>query len=309
MKCFWIALWWLGSLRVSHQINATKENVTNANGNKTSKLGQIESTQSWHNFVQKHNRLNGTRKRCETPEYYAGNRTNFFKIGIIILFKSTNDRRWPSGWDYFVNLTFRNRIGYGALHSHDVLVASDCINPDRPIAWSKFDCSLKYLHLYDYIFIADMDALIMEPLFRLDTLVQSAGAHRDIIISTDWNGINSGVMLIKNTAWSHSFLKLCSKLEVLVQPKYPELPFNYEQRAFHYLLNTSYWRRKVKNPKYLNFNKTLQRSLVNHFGYLMYCAMNSHYAQHRSQYQVIFYILPFALLNSHDDFLSPMLVL
>ena len=140
--------------------------------------------------------------------------------------------------------------------------------------------------------------MIMKPSIKLENIINWAGNDWDIIISNDWNGINSGVFFVKNTSWSIQFLLLCNQQDHLIGPgrldtlyfnnRFPSkrLPFQYEQRAFHYLLNTPHWVLHTKpNTKY-RYNKSESIKLNRHIGYVDYCVLNSYYLKHRPQFRV-----------------------
>ena len=66
-------------------------------------------------------------------------------------------------------------------------------------------------------------------------------------MATDWSGPNTGVWIAKNTQFTKNFLQLLWDQDQLVPPRSPEgasYPFEYEQRAFHYLLNTDVWQNR-----------------------------------------------------------------
>lgn len=207
---------------------------------------------------------------CELPVPRHGLRRGLaveqpLKIAILYLYElKAANKHWVSikrlGWNSrLIEQLIKNREDYASLHGYDVINANDCINYSRPVAWSKLDALYKHLPNYDYIFFIDMDAVIMEPGIRLETLIDSAGHEKEFIFTEDWNGLNSGVFIVKNTPWSAFFLKLCSAQERLLinydDEGYP-FPFKYEQRAFHYLLNTETWT-VATNLRYPHTNASL----------------------------------------------------
>lgn len=76
---------------------------------------------------------------------------------------------------------------------------------------------------------------------------------KDFIITNDHNGLNTGIFLIKNSSFSFWFVNEAFKQNQLVGPiSHPSgisHPFEYEQRAFHYLIDSKIWADR-KLPKY-----------------------------------------------------------
>jgi hypothetical protein len=89
----------------------------------------------------------------------------------------------------------------------------------------------------------------MEPLIPLQTLIAAGNPHgsKDFIMTNDWNGLNSGVWFAKNGLWAEGFLQLAWEQKHLIPARsdakgHPKHPFEYEQRAFHYLLDSDVWK-------------------------------------------------------------------
>jgi hypothetical protein len=147
----------------------------------------------------------------------------------------------------------------------------------RPAAWYKL-LAMKYqleTNKFDYIMYLDMDMVIMNPSISLNTLLSLAPPQNsDFILTKDFNGINTGVMFAKNTEFTKWFLQTAWDQTQLIGPYSIDgipHPFEYEQRAFHFMLDTEIWQKR-KLPKY-NGNTTELRS---HFAVLPQCTMNSY---------------------------------
>jgi len=69
---------------------------------------------------------------------------------------------------------------------------------DLGIGWHKNFQMRKYLKDYDYLFWIDADAMIMNYTVSLDLLFLMLPSQYNILVSNDPNGLNSGVMLLKN---------------------------------------------------------------------------------------------------------------
>lgn len=103
------------------------------------------------------------------------------------------------------------------------------------------------------------------------SVASSNGA--DLILTEDWSGPNSGIWIAKNSAWSRNFMRLAFDQKQLTNDfavNGQKHPFEYEQRAFHYLLDSDVWRSR-KLPRYTGDIDEMRR----HVSYLPQCAMNS----------------------------------
>jgi hypothetical protein len=200
------------------------------------------------------------------------------RIGILYLFKvDITDIRFKNTWDdALVNRVVANRMNYAARYSYDLINASEFIDRKKPTAWSKFLALDRFLTRYDYLFYTDMDLVIMNFNISLESLLKVSNPNADFIMTSDWNGLNSGVFFVKNSTWSSWFLQWAFKQEKLVKAKDAKkksYPFEYEQRAFHYYLNTKAWQRA--GVKSFKTNVTTEER-NSHFYFLPQCAMNSY---------------------------------
>jgi hypothetical protein len=172
----------------------------------------------------------------------------------------------------------KNREAYCKLHNYHLINANEMIDRSRPVAWSKLLAAEKYIstNKYDYIFYIDMDAIIINLKIKLETII-SFYPKRDFIMASDWNGLNTGVWLVKNSEFSKWFLLTAWKQDHLIESFSPNnipYPFKYEQRSFHFLLDTDEWKRR-NLPKYRGNTSELN----NHFKLLPQCTFNS-YSMH-----------------------------
>jgi hypothetical protein len=146
----------------------------------------------------------------------------------------------------------------------------------RPPAWSKLLAILKQLQsgLFDYVLYIDMDMVIMNPHVAPASLIHLAPDNQDFIMTDDWSGYNTGIMFVRTSEFSKWFLQTAWDQEQLVA-KFSEdgrpHPFEYEQRAFHYLLNSQVWQDR-KLPQYRGDSAALRT----HFSSLPQCTMNSY---------------------------------
>jgi hypothetical protein len=182
-------------------------------------------------------------------------------IGILLLYDA---KLWSSEVS---ELSVRNKQQYAQLHGYEVVVANDLLDHSRPGAWSKLPAMLHHLPKFDYLVYMDIDTLVMNFDVRIEQFLIPG---KDIIMGTDWSGPNTGVWIAKNTDWSKGLIKEVWDQKQFVKGKYP---FEYEQRAFHYVLQTDVWRAR-NLPKYPN-----AEAIHSHFEFLPQCALNS-YAVH-----------------------------
>eukprot|EP00752_Nemacystus_decipiens_P009496 g8490.t1 len=198
------------------------------------------------------------------------------RFGIILM---CDEGMWPQEYS---ERSIANKQGYAALHGYDVIIATaDDIDRSRPAAWSKLLVLQKHLGSYDYVIFVDIDAFIMNPAFKLEWIVDvaemqketgrpdawGAGRESDLIVTQDWNGPNSGVILIRNTDFSRWLLQEWWDQKQFV---HGDFPFQYEQRAMHFLLQTEVWKERGL-PFYADFEMVRARTAV-----IDQCVMNSY---------------------------------
>lgn len=104
-----------------------------------------------------------------------------------------------------VRLGTESKASYCQKHGYDFIYAEESQDPSRHIYWSKIVLMLKTLEnpSYKWVVWMDADTLIMNTDIPLEDLIDD---NYDFIISKDWNGINAGVFLSKNSDWSRNFL-------------------------------------------------------------------------------------------------------
>jgi len=193
-----------------------------------------------------------------------------YSIGLLILFMDDNNNQWEN---VLMERIIQNRNNYAKRYGYTVILANKLIDSSKPPAWSKLIAAVKYLDEFEYIFYTDMDAIIMNPTIRLETLI-AADPNKDMIMTNDWSGPNTGIWIAKNTSFTKWFLtEIWNQNQFLTEKTKTGIPypFEYEQRAFHYVLNTKIWRRR-KLPKYVGNSSEIN----SHILYLPQCAMNSY---------------------------------
>lgn len=104
---------------------------------------------------------------------------------------------------------------YCRIHGYDLRDDEDTYDPSRPYAWSKVKLMQKCLeerkedrsNKYDYIVWIDADTFIMNNDYKLEEFIVDLSGGRDVMLATDKEMINSGVIFMKNTSWSRLFLQ------------------------------------------------------------------------------------------------------
>jgi hypothetical protein len=208
---------------------------------------------------------------------------------IALLYVYQNQSGSGSIWaSSIVKRILKNRQVYCERHGYTLLNGNRFINRSRPTAWSKLLAAEKYLALssrFDYLFYVDMDIVIMDINRPVEYFIGAAGApEKDLTLTADWNGINSGVWIAKNTPFAKWFLQLAwNQTQLIPRTNFRGQvhPFEYEQRSFHYLLNTEEWQKRglppfVPTDNGMNITIDEMRS---HFNILPQCAFNS-YSMH-----------------------------
>jgi hypothetical protein len=140
--------------------------------------------------------------------------------------------------------TIANKRAFASLWNYSLFAPSVAevrkLSGDFPTAWAKLEVAQLALRSHDYVFVVDGDAVIMRP--DVDLLLgvaemEAAGAS--LMISKDFNGLNSGVFLLKNSSWSFAFLREALAARGMLARRTSTIPLKYENRAFFYL--TGMW--------------------------------------------------------------------
>jgi len=148
---------------------------------------------------------------------------------------------------------------YAGRHGYHFYVDNHMwVNKSRPIAWSKLLALRERLNKYKWVMWMDLDTVIMNMDTKLEDIVDD---RFDVILTKDNSGLNSGVMLWRNTTWSRNFL-----LEAYNQDQFLSSTEIYEQRAIIHVLNRN------------------QSANAHHVKYLPQEVMNSYSHYHSKQH-------------------------
>jgi hypothetical protein len=143
------------------------------------------------------------------------------------------------------SLTTPNHAAYAARHGYAHLPAAATLDPSRPPSWSKVPLLLRSLPHFDWLMWIDADAAFTAPDKPLDSLLHPTA---DLVIAKDENGINAGVLLMRNTPAAADFLR-----RVYAQVQFVHHIW-WEQAAMMHLLNTGAAGIEVHHPAKRDLN-------------------------------------------------------
>ena len=254
----------------------------------------VYKTSSWlhaESYVWQSTALAGAlrpvqRRSCPVPQPAASSSAAAAdpRIGVVMIYDEAFDTD-PEA----TRLVLANRKSYCERHKYTMIVARGAdVDGSRPAAWSKLKIVLKHLPRFDYVFYMDMDVVVTNPLFSLAGVARAFPAA-DVIMTNDWSGPNTGMWLARNTPWTAQLLKLAWDATAPLVPKINAAtgrkhPFEYEQRAFHWLLDTDVWRRRglpgYKPPADLagpvDGDFSSSSKIREHFAFVPQCVFNSY---------------------------------
>ncbi|KAK9693452.1 alpha-1,6-mannosyltransferase [Basidiobolus ranarum] len=116
--------------------------------------------------------------------------------------------------EYWVPRTLKDKQEYARRHGYDLLL-KNTTDDGRAVSWSKI-INLRQAMLEHpdklWFWWLDMDTLIMEPQFSIEEhVLEHASQHqyieKDIVMSWDCFGLNTGSMFMRNSDWSLKFLE------------------------------------------------------------------------------------------------------
>jgi hypothetical protein len=115
----------------------------------------------------------------------------------------------------------------------------------RAAAWGKLLALQEALEQHEFALYLDTDLAVVNPLLQLDGLIDTLlRSGRDLLLSQDANGVNTGVMLLRRSEWSRWLLGELWRVSSSLADC--DCIFYYEQRAFHHALQTEQWRSGYK---------------------------------------------------------------
>ena len=119
----------------------------------------------------------------------------YASIGVVSLY---------AGNESYAPKTAANKRAYCARHAYGWHYVTRLPDPARHPSWNKIRVLLDLLPCYDWLFWTDADTLILDMARRLEHFIDR---RYDLLIGTDWNGINAGNFIIRNCPRMLRFLR------------------------------------------------------------------------------------------------------
>jgi len=124
-------------------------------------------------------------------------------------------------------ITSKTLVEYCKLHNYHLLI-SKIVETERPAPWYKLTEILKCLvDGFDIVLWVDCDAIIVNKKIKIEDLIEE---DKDFYYASNWLGMNSGVMIFRNTDDVKNFL-----IESWSQEQFVLHPW-WEQAAIRHLL-------------------------------------------------------------------------
>lgn len=214
------------------------------------------------------------------------------KLRIIVTKVLINTRPGPYELGLDVLKEYAMKYGY----SFHVLRDRHSKMENRAPAWAKLLLyeDLCSTNLYDWVFIQDGDAIILNNTVRLESLIEEGGMDKDLIVIADTLVLNSGVMFCKCSEWTKQFFKLAWKVWPL-EPSYMQEngaiaatmvgcndKSTFKERNACYYKADLGWRDREFMKRNKNADRSALATLVTpdvfaHVGWVVKTHMNSYY--------------------------------
>ena len=181
-------------------------------------------------------------RECDAPNYATIlHREEAGKICVTTLTDARNYSpvqrflRWRN-FDGILELTWHNKWEYARKHEYNFYDGSDWMDTSRPPAWSKIKAVQHLLEeeKCDWVMWTDADTVIMNSDKKIEDFLP-ADPTKDLLVGSDkGGGYNSGVFVLRNSAWSKRFLQQWWDMESYVNP--PGLSLSGDNHALKALL-------------------------------------------------------------------------
>ena len=113
-----------------------------------------------------------------------------------------------------------NKIDYCRRHRYDLFIGGRSCLPHGEsdhAAFGKIRLLRMLLLEYEWVLVMDQDAVFANASLRIEDAILRLLPHadgssnnarsQDLIVTQDWNGINTGVMLVRRSEWSRNFFE------------------------------------------------------------------------------------------------------
>ena len=165
---------------------------------------------------------------CPEPPYETVSSSSFPQQLNICLTTLTDEKfkSWQTryfGWrnfDGLMELTWDNKQKYATKHGYRLFDESDQLDQTRPASWSKIRAVQRLLkeESCDWVFWLDADTVVMNSDKKVEQFLP-AGDTIDVLLSMDdGGGYNAGVWLVRNSEWTHKFLREWWDMKSFVKP-------------------------------------------------------------------------------------------
>ncbi|KAL4445805.1 hypothetical protein ABPG77_009004 [Micractinium sp. CCAP 211/92] len=122
------------------------------------------------------------------------------KIGIVVAY-SNNSATYENASSIYMR-SLEDKRQYAARHGYHVVEFDNvAAEHKRPLAsvYSRLLGALSVIRMFDWIWIVDLDTIVMNPDVRLESFLDN---RFDFITGIDCNGVNAGSVFLRNTTWS-----------------------------------------------------------------------------------------------------------
>ena len=183
--------------------------------------------QLWNGFVKDGMIKNIEINPCIDPQKQTGHSIGQLltkqkcRIAVCTLVLGTEEYRRIVKYGHMTKVLYCQKNGYDLRNDEDVW------DKERPYAWSKVKLILKclYENKYDYVVWIDADTHIMDDTHCLEDFIVRLSAGKDILLASDNEKLNSGVIFVKNTDWCKKYFETVYKQTEFIHHN------NWEQEA------------------------------------------------------------------------------
>ncbi|KAJ3678565.1 hypothetical protein LUZ60_002368 [Juncus effusus] len=164
-------------------------------------------------FLLRHSNFLG--RRCSAPPPPPLLPFPPLNIAIVSLSEESTESR-ISSFRSFVGvkeIVWENKKRYAEMMGYGFVDGTELVDISRPPNWSKILVVRDGLRNYDWVFWNDADTVITNMGISLESILFGLIGHNDfnsapdLIITEDFNGVNSGAFFMGRSNWSSKFLE------------------------------------------------------------------------------------------------------
>ena len=139
---------------------------------------------------------------------------------------------YDDGRKGYGDLTSSVASAYCDAHGYTYIKHRELLDPSRIATWNKLLAVQRALSSFEWVLWLDADALIVNPKHRFEEVIAPYEEKKEMLFSSDDQGLCAGVFFAKNTPWTSHFLNA-----VLLLGELPECGHLYEQKTIGTLYN------------------------------------------------------------------------